>query len=263
VADKPADQTDRQRLAEGVHQTDLTESRINEDFVDWLKTAGPTWLLVILITVTAYLALVRFRQHNVQKNYDAWDALTGASLPGSKEDVAEQHAGVFAVPQLALNSAGSQLLVSLQSDTPIDVTAATDAATPNTPDPTVRLNAEERVEYASRADRMFAETIETDNETKGMTLHIVQAYFGRAAAAESEGRIDDARGFYEKAQARAGDQYPKLGEQAAGRMADLDQLTTAVAFTDSGQTLRPFVPPYASANVIPALRELLAPPTDG
>jgi hypothetical protein len=32
---------DRERLKQ-VHQTDLTESRVNEDFVDWLKTKGPT-----------------------------------------------------------------------------------------------------------------------------------------------------------------------------------------------------------------------------
>ena len=49
---------DRDRLKE-VHQTDLTESRVNEDFVDWLKNKGPTWLLVVMIAVCAYLAVVR------------------------------------------------------------------------------------------------------------------------------------------------------------------------------------------------------------
>ena len=52
---------DRDRLKE-VHQTDLTEGKINEDFVDWLKTKGPTYLLVVLIGLAAWLFIVRFRQ---------------------------------------------------------------------------------------------------------------------------------------------------------------------------------------------------------
>ena len=32
---------DRNRLKD-IHQSDLTESRMNEDFVIWLKTKGPS-----------------------------------------------------------------------------------------------------------------------------------------------------------------------------------------------------------------------------
>ena len=49
--DRQPGNQDRERLKE-VHATDLTESRVNEDFVDWLKTKGPTYLLAILVVAT-------------------------------------------------------------------------------------------------------------------------------------------------------------------------------------------------------------------
>ena len=83
---------DRDRLKE-VHQTDLTESRINEDFVDWLKTKGPTWLLMILIGVGGYLGIVRWRQYKQQHFVEAWVALSECRLPGAFEDVADDAVG--------------------------------------------------------------------------------------------------------------------------------------------------------------------------
>jgi hypothetical protein len=37
---------DRDRLKE-IQTADLSESNVNEDFVQWLKTKGPTYLLII------------------------------------------------------------------------------------------------------------------------------------------------------------------------------------------------------------------------
>jgi len=46
-----------------VHQSDLTEGRINQDFVDWLQTKGMSWLLVVLVGFVRVLAMIRWQHH--------------------------------------------------------------------------------------------------------------------------------------------------------------------------------------------------------
>src|SRR5688500_11885434 len=103
------DHIDRNRLKE-VHQSDLTEGRINEDFLDWLKTKGMTWLLVILIALCAYFGIVRWRHHRTSYQTEAWTSLAEAKLPSSLEGVAEKYDDVGAVSQLARLQAANQLL---------------------------------------------------------------------------------------------------------------------------------------------------------
>jgi hypothetical protein len=251
---------DRERLKE-VHATDLTESRINEDFLDWLKNKGPTYLLVILVAVTAYLAVVRWKMHKQQQVDDAWTALRDAALPSSKLDVADMHPDQFAVPQLALQSAGSQLLRSVQTNRAVDAAAITSTGQP---DPTAapELTPEEREEYLQRADEAFARIQQLDDGSLSMTLHALRAINGRAAVAEARGDSDAARSFYEEAANRAETFYPRLGEQARTRAENVDDNVREIAFESGGSVtpgLRAFEAPLSPATIDPVLSDLLVP----
>ena len=105
---------DRERLKE-VHQTDLTEGRINQDFVDWLKTKGMSWLLVILVALCVYAGLVRWKSHKIGYQTEAWAELTKAALPASLEEVADKYGDVGSVSQLARLRAAEQLLGAVQA----------------------------------------------------------------------------------------------------------------------------------------------------
>lgn len=48
------DPNDKKRLSQ-VQTQDLTESRLNDDFVYWLKKNGTNTLLVVLIALCAFL----------------------------------------------------------------------------------------------------------------------------------------------------------------------------------------------------------------
>ena len=61
---------DRNRLKE-IHQSDLTESRLNEDFVTWLKTSGPTYLLIILVALCSYVLWIRWQEQKQNYVYEA------------------------------------------------------------------------------------------------------------------------------------------------------------------------------------------------
>ena len=76
MAQEQPPQSDRERLAGGLHQTEVTESRVNEGFLEWLKSAGPWYLMIILVALTAYFGWSRYQDHRYQQRVDAWSAYT-------------------------------------------------------------------------------------------------------------------------------------------------------------------------------------------
>ena len=213
------------RLKE-VRQTDLTEGRINQEFVDWLQTKGTSWLLVILVALCAYLGIVRWKSHAANVHGEAWKALTEAKIPTNLEKVAEDYAGIDAVPELARIQAGSELMIAVQKGQAIGSTEG------QTPEP---LTDADRANYLERAGKAFNAVVQTDDHSANKTLLMYQAMFGMAAVAEAQGKLDDAKSWYEKAAARAGEWYPALADKANRRAADTLQQTrtpTFLAMTD-------------------------------
>jgi hypothetical protein len=195
-----------QRLKE-VHQTDLTEGRINQDFVDWLKTKGMTYLLVALLGLCAYLVYVRWQHSRTNYKAEAWKELAGAALPTSLEEVAQKYGDVGAVGSLARLNAAGELMRSVQTGKTLgaDVASRTD------------LTAQERDVNLDKADRLYREIIESDDKSAGKTLITVTALTGRAAVADSKGDTAKAREFYTAAADRAGEAYPELAAQSRKR----------------------------------------------
>ncbi|MHC4108523.1 MAG: hypothetical protein ACYSTY_10605 [Planctomycetota bacterium] len=244
---------DRQRLQQ-VHQSEITESRINEDFVEWLKTKAPQWLLAILIGIAAYMAIVRWKEHKTNRQDAAWQALVTASLPGAKEDVADEHGDVFAVAQLAWLQAAQQLLRAIDRNMPLGADANDTTVQPLTP--------EQRDEYLDRIAGLCQKVLLTDtSKSLPMTLHAVNALKTLAAAAEARGEFDEARRWYEEAAERAELYYPNLAEQSRRRGETVDQYTRLVslpppALVAVGDQTSPGTEP---APLEPALRGLLLP----
>ncbi len=242
---------DRQRLQQ-VHQSEVTESRINEDFVEWLKTKAPQWLLAILVGIAAYMAIIRWKEHRSNREDAAWQALVTASLPGAKEDVADEHGDVFAVAQLAWLAAAQQLLQAVDRNQPL-------GADPN--DTTLLpLTAEQRDQYLDRIDGLCQKLLLTDtSKSLPMTLHAVNAMKTLAAAAEARGELDEARRWYEEAAERAEFYYPSLAAQARRRGETVDEYTQLVSLSSASPVTvveqRPAI--GEPVPLEPALRDLL------
>ncbi len=197
---------DRNRLKE-VHQTDLTESRINEDFVDWLKTKGPSWLLTILICVIVYMAIIKFQSRKADYENKGWLAFYNADTAGSFEDVAEEFPdleGLAIVSQLR----AADLLLSIvqQGQEVIEGTVTVEEEDPEAPPPEPEyepLTPERRDELLSRADRLYQQVIDADEGSLATTLPYINACMGKAAVAEAREQIEIATAMYEQAAARA------------------------------------------------------------
>ena len=252
---------DRDRLKE-VHQTDLTEGRLNEDFVDWLKTKGPTWLLVGLLAICTYLGVDRFRQHRSSQQSEAWAALFAAQLPGSFEDVAREYSDIGQLASVARLRAADQLMRSIETGLALGAATPPDQGPVGIPpDPQQVLTAEDRDQYLTRADGLFAEVLTGDDGTLDLTLFMVTAMNGRATVAECRGNVDAARDWYGQAAARAESFYPGLARQAEFRAASVAAGEVAIAFpTRADVTAAAGVPPVRRpVSIDDALRDLVLP----
>ncbi len=203
---------DRDRLKE-VHQTDLTEGRINQDFLDWLQTKGMSYLLVVLLVLCGYFAFVRWQRYRTGVETDAWTELASARLPAAYQEVAEKYPKVGAVADLARLRAADALIRAVQTGQALGAEG----------DAPKDLNPEDRKQYLDRADALYVQLAQTDDQSNGKALVVATALTGRAAIAESRGDAEQARQFYNQAAQRAESFYPILAEQARKRAQGVDQ----------------------------------------
>jgi hypothetical protein len=108
--------SDKSRLRQ-VQTTDLTESRLNDDFVYWLKKNGSNYLLVVLLVACGVLAWNYYNRQQVAKSAGAWTELSTASesrMPEPLEQVAKDHAEIPQVAMMALIAAGDLRLGQIQ-----------------------------------------------------------------------------------------------------------------------------------------------------
>jgi hypothetical protein len=205
---------DRERLKQ-VRTSDLTESKVNQEFLEWLKVKGPTWLLIVMVGLCAYLGVMKWRTSKAAANEAAWQALSDAKLPNAYKEVAEQYGDIGAISSLARLQAAEEYVRAVQMNQPLG-TDATQAGAAS-------LTAEERADYLRQAGELYDLIIAGDDRMLPTTLVIVQAMSGRAAIAESAGEPDTSREWYERAAARAEGFYPKMAEvirKRAGTVGD-------------------------------------------
>jgi predicted negative regulator of RcsB-dependent stress response len=257
---------DRNRLKE-VHQTDLTESRINEDFLDWLKTNGPTWVLVILVAVVVFIGVQRYKQYKASHRNEAWQAFFDARLPGSYEDVANTYEGVGQVASLARLQAAEELLRFVQAGRALDASVTEEHLENSEEEPASEALSEElRTQYLDRADRLYEEVIASDDGSTGFTIHAMNAYNGRGAIAEARGDAEKAREFYLKAAQRVASSFPAQAEVAEERAETAGTYVHNVTLPDAADVERPRPTRQKQTGgslVDPELLKLIAPDETG
>jgi len=256
MADKPSKQLD-ERLKE-VHATDLAESRINEDFLEWLKTKGPQYLLLALIGVCVYLGVVRWKQYKVTYYTNAWSELLACDLPGCFEDVADLYADVAGLPQQALRSAADRYLNSVQTGTALS--GEGNAAAP-------LLTDEQRTDYLDQATRLYHALANADDGSLGVTLYSVSAMQGLAVVAECKGQIDEAIRWYDMAAGRAETYYPQLARRVRERAATSRDFADPITLPTQAELPTPVTPAFPATltptTIDESLRDLLLPDEPG
>lgn len=221
MAKKSPPDNEQNRLAQ-VEQSDLGESQLNEEFIDWLKKWGNQILLAVLVVALLGVGWQWLERTRSEARDTAWANLDSAQLPASLEEIAEGARGVDAVTPLALMRAADQYLGSVQTGARFDREASAED---------YELDDDTRTLFLQRADALYAEAIVAvgDYETVfARKLLVVSALFGQAAVAESRGDTEQTRSILERIKTVAAPQYPELVRQAEQRMDTI--ITTKVSF---------------------------------
>lgn len=239
--DSPAN--DKKRLNQ-VQTQDLTESRINDDFVFWLKKNGMNYLLVVLIAACALLGFNYWQRKNVEKTATAWSDMMNATLPEALEQVAKDHADVPQVAMMALLSAGDLRLRQIQSGVVTPAQGTT---------PAVVLDEAGRKIAQDAADEDYRNAADLATKAAGgsranAALVVLQSLFGRAAIAESRGDIEASRKFLADAESTAGENWAPIAKLAKARIEGLVALATPITLPRNAD----LPTPPATAPVTPA-----------
>lgn len=251
---------DRDRLKD-IQTADLAESNVNEDFILWLKTKGPNYLLIAMVLIAGYLFLVRHQQNKATHHAEAWIAYLEASasgLPASHEDVATAYSDIDAIEGLGYISAADAYLKSI-------ILNKTVGNAQNTIE--TILNNEDRIFYLNKAETLYQKAIDIDNQTAETTLLVISGLNGRAAIAETRGDVKEAQNFYEQVIARVGNQYPALANQAQLRINTLNSIEKPIVLpTETEVTSRSneIITREAapSDSIIDALTEIVEPKSE-
>lgn len=248
-AGSPAD-----RLS-NIRATDLTESRVNEEFVTWLRTKGLNWLLLVLVAILAWMGWNLWQQRAAERRDAAWLELGEAALPVSLDEVAARHAGIDSVAVLAQISAGDRYLSSVQSGLRFD-------REPDQPD--YRLSPEDRGLFLGNAEIAYRKAIDLlgDRAAIGMRAPLlIAALVGCAAVEESRGDLEATAALLAEASEIAGERYPIVNRWATQRLEELPKLAAALPIP-SADSLPQRAPlePLAPLIVEDLLQDLATPP---
>lgn len=232
------------RRLKNVQQADLSESRLNDDFILWLKTWGNNILLVVLVIAALAMGWFWWGQQKERERDAAWEELQGATLPAALLEVAAKHEGKDAIAHFAELQAADRYLIAVLSNQRFDREAgAVDAA----------ITPELRTEWLKEADRLYASVAKRVEGAKstGEYGFLFGALFGRAAVAEDMGDLKAAEGYLREIESRAkGTDFASTAEVAAKRIASLQALSAPIVLPSKPM---PVTPAATAPSAIPDL----------
>ena len=208
----------------------LQESRVNEEFVDFLKKwSQPVLLVIVLISGSwfVYQRYQQFREGRVNNAFAEYEAVAGSPdpLPASLRAVAEEYTDVGSITPLAYLRLGDVHLAAVRRG--LEPAAPLDALG-NPENESDILDEDGRQDHLDRAASAYRDVIDATAGDSAKAVLAVSAYFGLAAVAEARGDVDDARSQYTRAAEAAREaNLTGLPEIAEERANSLDALPPA------------------------------------
>lgn len=174
-----------------------TESRLNREFIDFLRRVSWPVTIVVLVGVLGYVGYERYQESRRSALAAAFADLQDAVSSGNPVvmlRVAEDHAGQGAVPTLARLAAADALLWSAVIGLEPGATVKPDGTT-ETPEDLLSPELVARALERARGQYTLVAQSTADSPAE-IYLHL-GALFGLAALEETAGAADAARGHYQ------------------------------------------------------------------
>lgn len=239
-----------QRQTKIVEGAGLEESRLNQDFIDFLRRWGSPILFALCIAAAAYAALTWWQRTQAEALDVAYTELTAAQESGSPDGlirVAREHEGQGAVAEIATLLAADQFRLS-----------ATRGVVPGG-DPAVETDLLDEAAQAANFERaleLYREALRHAGADRSREIFAMNAQFGIAACTLSLGRFDEGETALRAAAeiARRLD-LPDMAEKAEETLAGLDELRNPPTLYTEDQVA-------AAARPAPPTSDLFSPNLD-
>lgn len=212
----------------------LEESRLNQDFIDWLSVWGPRLLFLAVIVMGGYWGyrkLDEMKRGKIDRAFADLEAARGRgnASPEALIAVATEFDGVKSVSTLARLEAADAYLDAVRRGVALGAQIKNDEVgrpTGELENPADELTPETRETYLTQAESLYAEVNASTGSNDAQFLMRLNALFGLAAVAESRGQTDKAKEWYEAiVKATDGTTWGLHAKIAQGRIAELGSLT--------------------------------------
>lgn len=170
------------------------DSNVNEDFVHWLKTSFPIYVLAFSAAAGGYIWYFQDQASQQADTIDAWREFRAASNPDSLLELANERE--VTLPHLSVQArlqAGSLQLQAVRRNRPLNAEV----------DSTETLDAEARTTALAAAEAAFKAAEASAGLLPDPTIQRATALAGLAAVAECRGDLESAAQFYEQAESTA------------------------------------------------------------
>lgn len=246
---------DRQRQIR--EQAGLTESRLNEDFIEFLRKFSTPMLLIVAVAAGGFFAFKKYEERR-DKNRDAAfselaSATQGTDLsPDALVAVADKYSDVASVSRYSIiQAANAHLRSATRGLKPgVDVTADGSLASPED-----ALTPEERDAELASAKSLFDRVIAASPDRDHAVFRL-NAMFGLACIAECKSDFAQARQLYEQAesQSRAAgfDDQANLAKARLESLAALEKMPPLISRSElppAPVPPMPALPPMPSTDI--------------
>lgn len=223
-----------QRQAQIRERAGLEESRLNQEFIDWLRRWGTPILLAVAVISVAYALRDRWHKAADTKLDAGFEELASATAssnysPDTLLAVASEYDGHGSIGELARLDAADAYLDALrrgikpgavlktEKDHQGELEKADDA-----------LTDADRTDFLKRAADLYQQVYDKTSGRRGQEFLTLNALYGLAAVAEGRQDYDKAKGIYEQitklADANALPGHAALAKERIEKLPDLQTI---------------------------------------
>ena len=235
----------------------LEDSRVNKEFIDFLNKWSSPVILVFAVAALVWAGLGKLEQMKIAKIDSAFGELQAATIggnpsPASLNTIAEEYAGIKAVPEIAkLTTADLYLNAYISGIQP----GATLSPLTGQPEETDILDDAQRQVYLDQAQTLANDVISISEKDEGKVLLTIHGLIRAGAVAECKRDFDTAKSHYNRVITLANDaQLPALAYFGQTRIDAVDTFDQALALPSNDDLVPlPGEEPAEESAVTPAI----------
>jgi hypothetical protein len=219
-----------ERQAQIRERAGLEESRLNQEFIEWLRKWGTPILMVVAVLAVGYALRDLFHKASDTKLDTAFQELdsvgnSGNASPDALLAIASDYEGKGAVSGIARLEAADAYLDAVRRGIKPGAQFKTGGQPGELDNAADALTNEDRTKFLAQAGELYQKVYDEASGKSGQQLLTINALYGLAAVAEGQDQTDKAKGYYDQiAKLADATQFSQLGALAKERGGKLDQL---------------------------------------